>query len=70
MMWCSIGLSVTLIYFGSEAIRAWLIPVVVVAGMIGTVFIWRFSRNSSDFADHRCATEFDQSGVEKEKPLT
>ena len=68
MMWCSIGFSVTLIYFGSE-VRTWLIPVVIVAGMIGTVFIWRFSRDSSDIADESAATEIVQPVAEKEKPL-
>ena len=68
MMWCSIGFSVTLIYFGSE-VRTWLIPVVIVAGMIGTVFIWRFSRDSSDIADESAATEIVQPLAEEEKPL-
>lgn len=40
-MWASILISCLLLHFGAKS-SPWLVPVVVGAGFVGTVFIWRF----------------------------
>lgn len=43
MMWISITVSGLIIYF-SGANQIWLLVTLAIAGLIGTVFIWRFRR--------------------------
>lgn len=43
MMWISITVSGLIIYF-SGTNQIWLLVTLVIAGLIGTVFIWRFRR--------------------------
>ena len=45
MMWVSIFISGLIIHFSSPG-RIWLLVVLAIAGLIGTVFIWRFRRSS------------------------
>ena len=43
LMWLSIGLSTGILYASNKA-PVWLIVTLLVAGLIGTVFIWRFGK--------------------------
>jgi len=46
MMWISICLSGTILYFSGKSPN-WLLLVLFVAGLIGTIFIWRFARKKN-----------------------
>ena len=47
MMWISITISGLIIYFSGTG-RTWLLSILAVAGLIGTMFIWRFRRSSTE----------------------
>lgn len=46
LMWCSIAFSITLIYWTNGG-PLWLVILIAVAGIVGTVFIWRFRRTTT-----------------------
>ena len=46
MMWLSISISAA-VSMAAGNIKYWLIGVLVTAGLIGTIFIWRYRRNAS-----------------------
>ena len=43
LMWVSIGLSATILYVSNKA-PTWLLVTLLIAGLIGTVFIWNFGK--------------------------
>jgi uncharacterized membrane protein YbaN (DUF454 family) len=43
LMWCSIAFSISLIYWTSGG-PLWLMVLIAIAGVVGTVFIWQFRR--------------------------
>jgi uncharacterized protein len=45
MMWLSISISATISMLTGD-IKFWLIGILVIAGLIGTVFIWRYRRSA------------------------
>lgn len=46
-MWTSIAFSCLVLHWGVNS-TPWLIGVIIFAGMIGTVFIWRFGRSATN----------------------
>ena len=47
MMWISISISgLTIFFFGAG--QKWLLVVLAIAGMVGTIFIWRFRRSTRE----------------------
>lgn len=47
LMWLSIGISCVVLHFSGQG-RWWLLSIVILAGLIGTVFIWRFGRKPAE----------------------
>jgi uncharacterized membrane protein YbaN (DUF454 family) len=46
LMWLSISISYSVLYFTGKG-PIWLLVILVVAGLVGTVFIWRFGRKNN-----------------------
>ncbi len=45
-MWLSIAISCAILYF-TGAGGVWLIAIIVAAGIVGTIFIWRFGKRKT-----------------------
>ena len=46
LMWLSIGVSYSVLHLTGQG-RWWLLAILILAGFIGTVFIWRFGRKKN-----------------------
>jgi len=51
MMWLSISIS-AIVSMATGNIKYWLIGILITAGLIGTVFIWRYRRKAPEIQSH------------------